>query len=248
MTEAAFAAALLDPDRAAPPDLTDGAGRPAGRRYDVYRNNVTVSLCDALEQAFPVLRALVGDEFFRAMAQVYARAHPPASPLMMFYGAQMPAFLAQFAPVAHLPYLPDVARLELALRESYHAADAAPVDPAALAALPPEQLGQLRLRLAPAPRLLVSDYPIGSIHRAHVDAAAPAPAPGPEAVLIVRPGFDPVPHIITPKAASFVAALAKGQPLELALDAAGEGFDPGPTLGLLLTGGAVAALIPGDLP
>ncbi|MBI1416515.1 MAG: DUF2063 domain-containing protein [Limimaricola sp.] len=247
MSRNAFAAGLLDPDSPAPRGLIDGKGRRAGRRYDVYRNNVTVGLCDALEVAFPTLRALVGEAFFRAMAQVFVSAHPPASPLMMFYGGQMPGFLEGFAPVAHLPYLPDVARLELALRESYHAADADPVDPAALAALPSERLGDLRLQLAPALRLVRSAHPVGSIHRAHAEPVAPPPAPRAEAVLILRPGYDPELHLIEPDAATFVAALIEGRTLGAALDTAGEGFAPGPTLGLLLGGDAITALIPGEL-
>ena len=110
MSQAEFRAALLDPARLAPPGLTAPDGRPAGRRFDVYRNNVTVSLTEALRQAFPALRKLVGEDFFAAMAREHLRAHPPASPVLMFYGGAMPAFLETFPPVAHLPYLAAEAR------------------------------------------------------------------------------------------------------------------------------------------
>ena len=49
----AFAAALLDPARAAPAAVAGPKGKAARKRYDVYRNNVTVSLVNALAAAFP---------------------------------------------------------------------------------------------------------------------------------------------------------------------------------------------------
>jgi hypothetical protein len=109
--EAALRTAILDPGAPTPAGLADGAGRPATRRFAVYRNNVVASLSEALEVAFPAIAKLVGNGFFRAMAGIFVRAHPPRSPLMMLYGAEFPDFLATFAPVAHLPYLADVARL-----------------------------------------------------------------------------------------------------------------------------------------
>jgi hypothetical protein len=38
-----FATALLDPARPAPEGLVNPFGGPAGKRFDVYRNNVAVS-------------------------------------------------------------------------------------------------------------------------------------------------------------------------------------------------------------
>ncbi len=242
VTQTAFRQAVLDPARPAPDGLRDPQGGPAGHRFDVYRNNVVAGLSDALEVAFPVLRRLLGEEFFRAMAGLFARAHPPASPLMMYYGAQMPDFLAGFAPVAHLPYLPDIARLELALRRSYHAADAAPVAPDALAGIAPERLPDLRITLAPAVHLLGSDWPIHAIWRANTGAGGPAPVNRPEAVLIARKALDPSLHLIAASDLAFLRGLAEGHTLGEALDLGGDAHDPGPVLGLLLAQGAIAAL------
>src|SRR6056297_4262947 len=96
--QSTFRAALLDAEATRPDGLTDGAGAPAGRRFDVYRNNVAVSLADALEAAFPVIAKLVGTRNFRLLAGAFLRSHPPQSPLMMFYGAEMPTFLSTFGP------------------------------------------------------------------------------------------------------------------------------------------------------
>jgi hypothetical protein len=107
---------------------------------------------------------------------------------MMLYGCAFPGFLAGFPPVAHLPYLPDVARLEQARRESYHAADADPLDPALLA---PDVIAGARLAFAPSLRLVRSAFPVHSIWIANT-AGGPAPRSGPEDVLVTRPAFDPV--------------------------------------------------------
>lgn len=237
MNEAGFRAALLDPDRPVPPGLVDPQGRPAGRRFDVYRNNVVGSLTEALRQGFPAVRALVGDEFFTAMARVFVRAHPPASKLMMFYGADLAAFLAAFPPVAHLPYLPDVARLEHAIRESYHSADAAPVSGAVLAALGPEGLAASRLVFAPAVRLLRSPWPVATIRAAAVGDGPPPQIWQGEAVLVVRPGFDPEPRLLPGGGGAIVAALMAGAtPAEAATAAPG---DLAAVFAILLSSGSV---------
>ncbi|THD84626.1 DUF2063 domain-containing protein [Aliigemmobacter aestuarii] len=240
--QAEFHAALLDPERPVPPGLIDPARRPAGRRFDVYRNNVAVSLTKALEQGFPLLRDLLGTEFFQAMAGVFLRAHPPQSRMLMFYGAEMPAFLTGFPPVAHLPYLADVARLELALRESYHAADAAPLAHSDLADLSAEEFMAARFGLSPALRLIRSDWPVHGIWSAHARGTPAPSARRPEDVVILRPGLDPAPHLLPAGGAAFITALAAGATVAEALEAAGPLPDLSGLLSILIGGGALTAL------
>ncbi|MGC9417482.1 MAG: DNA-binding domain-containing protein [Rhodovulum sp.] len=240
-----FAAALMDPGADRPGGLTGARGGPAGRRFDVYRNNVVASLIEALETGFPVVRALVGAAFFRAMAGDFVRAHPPRSPLLMLYGEALPGFLGRFDPVAHLPYLPDIARLELALRESYHAADAPAVDPGALAALPPAALAHARLTLAPSVRLLRSNWPIHAIWQAH--HGGPRPRPGAQEVLVARPGFDPVPQLLPAGGYRVLGALRAGVPLGAALSDLQESNIPA-LLQLLLNTRAITAITFEDSP
>ena len=232
-----FRHAILDANLPVPDGLVGPNGAPAGRRFSVYRNNVAVSLTEALRTGFPVIRKLVGDQFFDAMAGVYLRAHPPKSPLMMHYGQDLPAFLAGFQPVAHLGYLADVARLELAMRASYHAADATPVDPAALQAMSPADLMDARFSLAPAVKLLSSEWPIHGLWAANIQGAA-NPAMAAEHVMITRTEFDPAPVLVTGAEMAFLRALGDGHPLGQAIEIAGE-FDFAKLLGLLIGSNAL---------
>lgn len=246
-----FTAGLLDPAHPAPAGLTDAQGRQAGKRYDVYRNNVAASLIEALEQGYPVVYKLVGTDFFRAMAGVYMRAHPPTTPMMIHYGADMPAFIAGFPPAAALPYLADIARLEQGIRHAYHAADAAPIAGTALAVIAPDDLPNIQMRFAPAVRIVASPYPIHAIWRANSDMGSPnapkdakanAKNTDAQAVLIARPDMDPTISLITAASLPVITALAQGKPLGLAFDLGGDGFDPSALLTLLLTNGAITAL------
>jgi Putative DNA-binding domain len=236
VTQTAFRSALLDPGQPVPQGLTTPDGAPATRRFAVYRNNVAASLTEALETAFPLLRRLLGEDFFRAMAGVHLRAHPPRSPLLMHYGADMPAFLAAFPPVAHLPYLPDVARLELARRASYHAADSAPFDPATLAG---QDLASLCLTPPAHLHLIRSRHPLHAIWAANTGGPAGPLPPGPQSVLVTRPGFDPVVDLLPEPDAACLAALLGGTPLGAALP---EGHDPAALFALLIRRQAIAAL------
>ncbi|MCP9481848.1 putative DNA-binding domain-containing protein [Shimia sp. CNT1-13L.2] len=233
-----FRSALLDADLPMPEGLVDDQGRPAGRRFSVYRNNVAVSLTEALETAFPAIAKLLGNENFKAIAGVFLRQSPPSSPLMMHYGAAFPDFLRGFEPLAHLGYLGDVAAMEQALRRSYHAEDATPIAGDALAQFPEDQLADVRLTLAPSVELLASPWPIYDIWAFNMRDGAPKPRPVAQEILITRVEFDPEPHLLGPGAAVFIRALQNGKTLgEAAEDATTHSaeFDLGACLTLLLT-------------
>src|SRR5215471_6376733 len=85
-----FATALLDPNQPTPALVTAMHGKTAMRRYNVYRNNVTVSLIDALAAIYPAVQRITGVDFFRAMARFHVRAAPPSSPLLLEYGHDFP--------------------------------------------------------------------------------------------------------------------------------------------------------------
>lgn len=241
MSQSDFAVALLDPEAPVPEGLVDPWGGPAPKRFSVYRNNVASSLTRALEASFPTVRKLVGDKFFGAMAVVFLRAHPPKSRMLMLYGDEFPGFLEGFPPVAHLGYLPDVARLDQAMRESYHAADSRALPEAEFQRLIGAEIVGLRLQLAPSLRLVRSRWPVVSIWAAN-HAGGPKPVAVAEDALVLRPEFDPQPHPLPLGGAAFVSGLLQGRTLGDSLDAAGPELDLAPLLGLLIAGRAITGV------
>lgn len=219
-----FAAALLDPRHAVPPGLVGPDRESSLIRFSVYRNNVVVGLIDALEAAFPAICRIVGGEFFRAMALAYVAAEPPTSPILLDYGAGFPSFIAAFEPAASLPYLPDVARIERAWTEAYHAREAVALEPEAFDAIPLDRVAEIRLAVHPSVRIVRSRFPALTIWRMNVADGVPEPVDlkaGGEDALVARPAAEVEVRSIPEGGAAFVAALAEGRSLA---EAAKSGF------------------------
>ncbi len=241
-----FAAALLDPSRAVPLDVTSHTMPRPTRRFDVYRNNVVASLADVLQGHFPVVTRLVGEEFFRAMARCFIVDHPPRSPILSRYGGLFPAFIQKFPPVQDLPYLADVARLEWLQRRAYHARDQVSLTAAVLEALPKTRLPRLTFELHPSVGLLVSRFPVVSIWRTNtLDAEVEAISldSGGEAALVVRPLLDVQVVPLPPEAETFVALLMMGHTVRDAAAASlriNRDFSLQDSLAILIDTGALA--------
>ncbi|HIC79762.1 MAG TPA: DUF2063 domain-containing protein, partial [Kiloniellaceae bacterium] len=244
-----FSTALRDAAQPVPAPIAVSAEGPAARGFDVYRNNVAVSLIEALEAAFPVVRRLVGEAFFKATAKAYIAEEPPQSPVLLLYGRSFGAFLETFPPAAGVPYLGDVARLEWSQLYAYHAADATPLEIDRLSAVPSTDLGSLRFALHPSLHLIRSRWPVVSIWAASGDASAATDIDmknGQEAV-VVRPALKVETRLLPAGGLDLIADLLEGATLSAAAEQAVK-RDPTFELAVHLQGlfeiGAVTALLP----
>ena len=109
---------------------------------------------------------------------------------MLDYGETFPDFIGMFEPAKSVPYLSDIARLERAWVEAYHAAEAAPADLALLATIDSQSLAQVGLTLHPSVRVVRSSFPAVQIWLMNIDGGVPASIDiysGGEHALVVRP-------------------------------------------------------------
>jgi hypothetical protein len=212
-SQAAFAAALGAPGRPVPDDIRrPEPGALQTRRFDVYRNNVTVAAIDALRDIYPAVQTLVGEEFFRASARVYVEQAKPTSPVMHLYGADFGAFLEGFPPARTVPYLGDVARLEFARLQAYHAADAEPLGIAHLAAVPADRVDQVVLTMHPSLALIRSPYPVASLWGASsgLITSDTVDMNCGEDALVIRPGFEVETRALPAGGGAFLSAVMAG--------------------------------------
>jgi hypothetical protein len=248
---AAFTSGLTDPEIVAPEDVVAASGKGVVKRYNVYRNNVTVSLIDALAAIYPSIQRITGVEFFRAMARFHARATPPASALLFEYGRDFPAFIESYEYARDMPWLADTARIERAWLDAYHAADLPVLDAEALGSIEPSSLAEVRFTPHPAARIIRSPYPAVAIFAMNRNDAPVSPlcSSEPEDALVTRPEQDVVVSRLPLGGATFLTGLLDGASLGEAVAAAFQdapAFDLQANLAGMIAAGVFTAVQHGD--
>ena len=234
-----FAGALLDPGQA-PQVLSQFKGGDNEHRFGLYRGNLAATWDKTLSAAYPVVRALMGEEFFSGLAKAYGRAHPSTSGDLNRFGAGFDDFLRHFPHVADYPYLPDMATLEWALHRAHYAPAAQGVTARRLAALSPEHMETTRMTLHPACRLLSSEWatiPLWQAHQPDSGIGFPARMAVPSHGVVARPAWKTQVVALSEAGHAALRVLGEGRDFGAALDAAfdiDEAFDVAGNLQLWL--------------
>ena len=148
-------------------DLIGGDSSGRQNRLGVYRDNVQARLLRVLRGRYPVVEQLVAADFFSFAIAEFARQTPPNCGCLSNYGEAFPEFLESFTQAAHLPYLPDVARLEWMIDRSQISDEIPPIALSLLQTVSGNAAEKLGLRLDPAVQFLASPYPVDKIWQAH---------------------------------------------------------------------------------
>ena len=243
-----FAAALRNRERNTEAGrwLVGDAAHAEGR-LALYRANMVAAADKALSGAYPVLRQVVGAEFFHGVAREYQRGTPSTSGDLGEFGAAFDAFLAGFEHVQSMPWLPDLARLEWAVHRASGAADAPGWDAAALGAVEPDRQEAIRFQWSPGLAVIHSAWPVvrvWTIHQPGADGDFSVAWDVPETALVARDGFAVTVTACGLADAAFIEASLAGAPLGDAA-AAALAHHPDFDLGALLGRAFAARLVCG---
>jgi hypothetical protein len=163
--------------------IVDAPPLPVQARLDIYRKAYRARLIEALDELYPKLHWLLGDETFESLGTLFVETHPSEHRSVRWYGRELAGFMESTAPFADQPILSEIARLEWTLSEVFDAADLGVLDRTALEALDPDRWGTLRFGFHPSLRRLTFAWNTVALWQSgEAGEDAPAPERSPEPV------------------------------------------------------------------
>ena len=135
----------------------------AAERIEIYANAYFYRLLECLGEDFPATLAVLGEDNFAALVKEYLLEHPPTEPSIFYAGLYLADFLNDHPFAERWPFIADLARLESAVLDVFHAADARALALETLHAVPSEEWPALKLRTHPAVEIVHSEWRIADV-------------------------------------------------------------------------------------
>jgi hypothetical protein len=130
------------------------------QNISIYQHNMIACLTRTLQETYPLITKLVGQDFFPMAAKEYIQQYPSRSSNLHDYGAYFSDFLATYPPVHDLIYLTEVAQFEWACHRLYFAPDHRALDVTTLGNFSESLYENLHFALHPASKLIKFHFPI----------------------------------------------------------------------------------------
>ncbi len=195
-------------------------------RLDVYNGGYLTRLVEAMTSDFPGVLHALGDDGFRDLVRDYVTRHPSRHQNLIFLGSRLPDFIAGRKHLPHRAFLRDLARLEVAMNEAFHAPAFAPFDVSTLQALAPEDWSGAVFCGNPSLHLVETTYPVNRYLQAVFDEREPEiPARSRSRVAVYRKDFRVWRAGLGAEAFATLAALLRSVPFGEALRFAGREVD-----------------------
>lgn len=156
--------------------IVDAPPLSIAQRLGIYRHAYRARLIAALDDTYPILHAVLGDEVFAALGEEFIHAHPSVHRSIRWYGRELTEFLGRAAPYGEQRILAEIALLEWTLAEVFDAADARPVTRAVFSDIEPAAWSELRFEFHPSVRRLHLQWNTTQVWQAMThDQPAPRP-------------------------------------------------------------------------
>ena len=152
-----FQRAILKGDDEILDQIPDGPRETKHNLLGVYRDAYVLRLIDVVGNDHEVLRTYLGDDAFNRMARAYIASRPSHHPNARWFSKGVPDFLKANEPYSRHRIVGELASLEKALNDAFDGPDAPVVHLSYLAAIPPQDWGQLSFVPHPT-AVLLSTY------------------------------------------------------------------------------------------
>jgi hypothetical protein len=147
----------------------------AEERVDIYANMYFYRILDVLKEDFPATLAVLGADRFHNLVTGYLIEYPPAHFSISYADNHLADFIGAHPLREEFPFLADLARMERAVIDVFHAADAVPLDADQMRAIAPADWPALKLALHPANQILKLDWNLAGILKAVEQGEEPCP-------------------------------------------------------------------------
>ncbi|HVB79234.1 MAG TPA: DNA-binding domain-containing protein [Candidatus Binataceae bacterium] len=152
----------------------------AVERLEIYANAYFYRILDCLKEDFPATLAIVGGDNFHNLVTGYLIEYPPTEPSISYAGRYLAEFLLHHPMRAmreRWPFIAELARLERALTEVFHAAEAEPLNADAMRSVAPDDWPTIAMRTHPALAIVDCQWRVDELLRKVETAASETDQP-----------------------------------------------------------------------
>ena len=190
-------------------------------RIWVYQNNTRGALLEYLQEVFPAVQGVVGEEYFKLMVDRFVTNSPPQWGNIHLYGELFASVIEELEGLRTLPYLADLIDLEWAMHQSYFASLGTPL---IVGEYSQEELLSASVLLNESVTMVESVYPLEEIYRqslpGFVGKVAIDLAQSSDSVLVYKQGYRVQRTLLDEGSSLFLRVLKNSENLLQAIEGA----------------------------